>query len=150
MWWSREKVIEKAVEVPEKVTPPEAPKPLIGCVSQSILDDLKPESFADWVIEYKVGLGSYFEAKKNGKNYVLWFWLKDWAYSSFAKEGAYLPSICGMQEFAFSQDEKAELCFAFDKIKDYSYNLLKEKNKEKDRRKLAELFPQCYETNTNI
>ena len=26
----------------------------------------------------------------------------------------------------------------------------KEKNKEKDRRKLAELFPQCYETNTNI
>lgn len=124
------------------------PKPVIGCVAQNILNDLSMENYDKWGFQYQTALSisSYHSAKMQGRDYELAFHYKDWGHRDWETKGRFLPRLSGFLEFSFTEDEKAAISLAFEKLIDHRTNLEIEAKKKVEAEKLSKLFPDCYQS----
>ena len=130
---------------PEPAVLPPPPEPIIGCVAQNIINDLAMVNFDKWGFCYQsaLNIASYYSAKMQGRDYELAFYYKDWGYRDWETKGRYLPSLSGFSEFSFTEDEKAAISLAFEKLVDHKNDLETEIKKKEEAEKLAKLFPNC-------
>jgi hypothetical protein len=115
----------------------------IGCIAQSIIQDLHPDNASDWY--YACITAFYYSVKNRRRNYVLNIGLRDNGDSK-----GYIAALEGLDTVKFNKIEIAAINDAALRM----YRFLKEQKdnleKQKDLAKLKTMFPECFETSYNL
>jgi hypothetical protein len=108
-------------------------KQTVGCIAQSIINDLEPRNVEDWQFDDITAF--FYSVKNRRRNYILNIGLRG--------NSGYIASLEGIETLEFNKTEINAINDAAMKM----YHFLKEERdnfkKQQDLKKLTKMFPEC-------
>ena len=129
---------KKDISIPNNQPPSESSAPDTGCIAKEILKHLA--SPWEWEIKSN-GIYECVHYHFGAKEYTLWFQ----KYPTWDNRNSFYVNLDGFETFEFNQDEKLALGLALINLIQLKAKAVKEEKSAAEGRKLAELFPSCYD-----